>query len=49
MQLEPGHHGEQIRLAGILHANQAIEPSGWSNPRPHSAAGLRCKGPSHPT
>jgi hypothetical protein len=49
MQLKPGHHGKQIRLAGILHANKAIETSGWSNPRLHSAAALRCEGPSHTT
>jgi hypothetical protein len=49
MQLKPGHDGTQIRLAGILHANKAIEPSGWSDPRQHSAATLRGKSPSHAT
>ena len=47
MQLKPGHHSTQIRLAGILHANKAIETSGWSDPRQHSAATRRGKSPSH--
>jgi len=47
MQLKPGHHGNQIHLSVILHADKAIETSGWSDPRLHSPTALRGKGPSH--